>query len=346
MTFIPSRERRHRPGAFALTVLVAILLTAPAPLIARAQDRTPTADLGGLTGQIEVDGSSTVGPITEAAAEEFANAGAKDVEISVGISGTGGGFERFCNGETDISDASREIKQEEADKCAESNVDYYRFDVGSDGITVVVNKNNEFLTCISTDSLKQIWSEDRTTKTFADLNPEFPGEEIALYGPGPDSGTFDFFNEEILGEAAEPTTDYTPSEDDNVLVEGVAGDENALGYFGFAYYDENKDSLNAVALATNGDLSDCVTPSPDTIRDGSYPLSRPLFIYVKAESLQDEAVQEFVRFYINNAEQVVTEADFVPQPKEVYDADKTKIEWAISGQIEPDGPAAARTPEA
>ncbi len=343
MSLVEARRRKRVLWTLVLT-LVAMMSIAPVALVARAQDSTPTADLSGLSGQIEVDGSSTVGPITESAAEDFANAGAKDIEISVGISGTGGGFERFCNGETDISDASREIKDEEAQKCAEKGVDYYTFEVGSDGITVVVNKENDFVTCVSTDQLKQLWGENREAKTFADLNPDYPGDEVALYGPGPDSGTFDFFNETILGKDAKPTTEYTPSEDDNVLVEGVAGDKNALGYFGYAYYAENEDTLTALGVATKGDLSDCVTPSPDTIRDGSYPLSRPLFIYVKADSIKRAEVQEFVRFYISNAEKIVTESDFVPQPKDVYQADAQKIEAAIAGTAAPDGPSAAATP--
>ncbi len=343
MSVVDAGRRKRALWTLVLT-LVTIMSVAPMALIARAQESTPTTDLSGLSGQIEADGSSTVGPITESAAEDFAKAGAKDVEISVGISGTGGGFERFCNDETDISDASRAIKAEEAQKCADKGVDYYSFEVGSDGITVVVNKENDFLTCVSTDQLKQLWSENREATTFADLNPDYPGDDVALYGPGPDSGTFDFFNETILGADVLPTTEYTPSEDDNVLVEGVAGDKNALGYFGYAYYAENEDTLTALGVATKGDLSDCVTPSPDTIRDGSYPLARPLFIYVKADSIQRTEVQEFVRFYINNAEKIVTESDFVPQPEEVYRADSQKIEAAIGGSAAPDGPNAAATP--
>ena len=347
MSFGSTRTRTHPSAPWALAlVFVAMLAAAPSALIARAQDASPEADLGALEGEIEIDGSSTVSPITEAAAEEFGAAGAEGVDISVGVSGTGGGFERFCNGETDIQDASRGIEEDEIALCAENGVDYYELELGSDGITVVVNEENTDLTCISTAQLAQVWAEDGEVSTFADLNPEFADEEIALYGPGPDSGTFDFFNEEILGEDVAATTDYTPSEDDNVLVEGVGGDQNALGYFGYSFYAENEETLNAVALATTEDLSDCVEPSPETIRDGSYPLSRPLFIYVKAESLQDEAIQEFVRYYAANAETLVQSVNYVPLPTEDYAALTARVEGAISGDTEPDSAAAEGTPEA
>ena len=324
------------------TVLAALLaLMAALPLVTRAQE----TDLGSLEGEIETDGSSTVGPITEAAAEEF-NAEAENVNITVSISGTGGGFERFCNGETDIQNASRAIEEDEVALCAENGVEYYNLELGSDGITVVVNEANDFATCVSTDQLAEVWAEDGTVGTFADLNPEFPADEIALYGPGPDSGTFDFFNEVILGEERAATTEYTPSEDDNILVEGVAGDENALGYFGYAYFAENEDTVNAVAVDTAGDLSACVEPNPDTIRDGSYPLSRPLFIYVNAERMQDEAVQEFIRFYAANAAELVESIPYVPLPDEDYTALEERVEGIIAGEVEPDSSAGAATPEA
>lgn len=338
-------SKRFRGVAFwAAALALLAVMAAPLAPTARAQDEV---DLGSLEGEIDIDGSSTVAPVTEAVAEEFQAAGAENVNVSVGVSGTGGGFERFCNGETDVQDASRAIEQEEIELCAENGVAYYEFELGQDGITVVVNPANDFLTCVSTDTLARLWAEDGDIQTFADLNPDFPEEEIALYGPGPDSGTFDFFNEEILGEDVEPTTDYTPSEDDNVLVEGVAGDENALGYFGYAYFTENQDALTAVSLATQEDLSDCVEPSPETIRDGSYPLSRPLYIYINAESMQDEAVQEFVRFYLANAEQLVQEVAYVPLPAEEYVAAQEKVEAAIAGEAEPDSAGTGEaTPEA
>ena len=331
------RQQATRAG-LALTVVGALGLGSVAAL---AQE----ADLSGLSGSIEIDGSSTVAPVTEAVAEEFALAGAEGVELAIGVSGTGGGFERFCSGETAISNASRAIAEEEIALCGENGVDYYEFELGQDGIAVVTNPANAFLSCVSVSALAEIWAEDGASATWADVNPEFPAEAISLYGPGPDSGTFDFFNEEVLGEDRAPTTEYTPSEDDNVLVEGVAGDPNALGYFGYAYYLQNQDALGLVALATQDDLSDCVQPTPETIRDGSYALSRPLFIYVNAENLQDEATQEFVRFYLNNAETLVSEVGYVALPSEEYTTAVEKLDGAIAGETAPDS-AASATPEA
>ena len=216
-----------------------------------------------------------------------------------------------------------------------------------DGITVVVNPANTFMTCISVETLAGIWEEGSTVATWADVNPEFPAEPISLYGPGPDSGTFDFFNEVILGEDRVPTTNYTPSEDDNILVEGVSGDPNALGYFGYAYFVENQDVLTPVALASSDDLSDCVTPSAETIEDGSYVLSRPLFIYVNSESLQDEAVQEFVRFYLTNAEALVAEVGYIAFGADRYTELQDQLESIISGEGTPEsGTEAEGTPEA
>lgn len=307
-------------------VLVGTLAASAAPAL--AQD----ADLGALTGQIEIDGSSTVAPVTEAVAEEFGLAGAENVEIALGVSGTGGGFERFCSGETAISNASRPISDSEIENCAANGVEYTLFEVGQDGVTLVVNPANTFLSCISAETLAGIWEDGTEVVNWSDVNGEFPAEAISLYGPGPDSGTFDFFNEVILGEERIPTTNYTPSEDDNVLVEGIAGDVNSLGYFGYAYYEQNQDSLTAVGIAASDDLSDCVVPNADTIRDGSYILSRPLYIYVNNANLEDEATQEFVRFYLTNAEELVAETGYVALPTEDYDALIEQLDAAISGE--------------
>src|SRR3954454_18460237 len=256
---------------------------------------------------IGADGSSKVGSLTQAVAEEF-NGQAPKVKISVDISGSGGGFKRFCDGETDISDASRPIKDEERAVCAQNEVDWYQFEVAYDGITVVTNKENTWVTCLTTDQLKQLWQKENPANTWADLNPDWPADTVNLYGPGTDSGTFDFFVEAILGDA-DIREDFTPSEDDNVLVEGVAGDVNALGYFGLAYYEANTDSLNAVAI-DKGD-GNCVTPSAETVRDGTYaPLSRPLFIYVKADTLKRPEVQEFVRFYLDHAAELAGDVGY------------------------------------
>ena len=301
------------------------------------------ADLSQLTGEIVSDGSSTVGPLTQAAAEEF-NALAPQVQTTVDISGTGGGFKRVCEGGTDIQNASRAIKDEEAQACAASGVDWYEFEIAFDGLTVVTNKENTWLSCMNTDALKLLWQKENPAATWADLNPEFPAETINLYGPGTDSGTFDFFVETILGED-DIREDFLPSEDDNVLVEGVAGDLNALGYFGLAYYEENQEVLNAVAI-DNGD-GNCISPTPETVQDGTYaPLSRPLYIYVRADSLARPEVQEFVRFYVNEAAALAPEVGYVASPAEVYTADLERLEAAMSGTGEPDSAAAAATPAA
>jgi phosphate transport system substrate-binding protein len=324
-----------RRGFLALVLAGGIGMNA---LPALAQE----TDLSTLSGEISADGSSTVGPLTQAVAEEF-NGQAPDVQISVDISGTGGGFKRFCAGEIDISDASRPIKDEERAACAQNGVDWYQFEVAYDGITVVTNKENTWVTCLTTDQLKQLWQKENPANTWADLNPDYPADKIDLYGPGTDSGTFDFFVEAILGDA-DIREDFTPSEDDNVLVEGVAGDVNALGYFGLAYYEANKDTLNALAI-DKGD-GNCVTPSPETVRDGTYaPLSRPLYIYVKADSLERPEVQEFVRFYLNNAAELAGDVGYVASPEETYTKDKARFEADVSGEGTPDS-AAAATPAA
>ena len=323
-----------RQGLPALA-LACTIIAGTTPVL--AQD----ADLSKLSGKITADGSSTVGPLTQAVAEEF-NAKAPNVQTSVDISGTGGGFKRFCAGETDVQDASRPIKDEEAKTCADNSVDWYEFEVAYDGITVVTNKENTWLTCITTDDLKKLWQKENPANTWADLNPDYPADTVALYGPGTDSGTFDFFVEAILGEG-DIREDFTPSEDDNVLVEGVAGDVNALGYFGLSYYEANQDTLNAVAI-DKGD-GNCVTPSQETVRDGTYaPLSRPLFVYVKADSLQRPEVQEFIRFYLNNAKSLAPDVGYVAAPDQAYTEDMKSFEADLSGTGTPDSAAIMATP--
>jgi phosphate transport system substrate-binding protein len=317
---------------------------AAAPLagfgIVAAQSEYQAPDnLGEITGSIEADGSSTVGPLTEAVIEEFA-AVAPGITVTNGVSGSGGGFERFANGEIQISNASREIDAEEAELAASNGVEYYRFDVAYDGITVVVSAENDFLDTLTVDQLRQIWSADGGITTWADVNPEWPAEAIELYGPGADSGTFDYFNEAILGDDVEVRTDYIPSEDDNVLVQGVMGSPYALGYFGFTYFEENADTLKAVSI-DNGNGG--VAPSIETIGDGSYqPLSRSLFIYVNAADLQsDPALQEFIRFYIAESGPLAEDVGYVPLPGDVLAAEQEKVEGAISGELAPDSAAAA-----
>lgn len=324
-------------GAAAALVLAGGLLLGGSPAL--AQD----ADLSALTGTIESDGSSTVGPLTQAVAEEF-NGAAPNVQISVDISGTGGGFQRFCNGETDVQNASRGIKAEEAANCAANGVDWYQFEVAYDGITVVTNKENTWATCLTADQLHQLWQKEGPAATWADLNPEWSAETVNLYGPGTDSGTFDFFVEAILGED-DIREDFNPSEDDNVLVTGVAGDVNALGYFGLAYYEANQDTLNAVGVDNN--TGECVVPSQETVRDGSYaPLSRPLFVYISASALDRPEVQEFTRFYLENAAALAPEVGYVASPDEVYAEDLAAFEADAAGEGTPDSQLAAATPAA
>ncbi len=318
--------------AFGLGLLGSVIAqdATPAPY-------TPGTDPASLSGSVTSDGSSTVGPITEAVAEEFSKL-AGDVEITVDISGTGGGFKRFCAGETDIQNASRAIKEEEAALCAEAGVDFYAFEVAYDGISIVVNPENDFLNCMNVAALNLLWAKDSTVDSWDDLNPAFPADSINLYGPGTDSGTFDYFTAQINGEEGVSREDYTPSEDDNILVEGVAGDTNALAYFGFAYYEQNQDKLKLVAVDGG---AGCILPSQETIQDGTYaPLSRPLYVYINADSLTRPEIQEFARFYLSNAATLAAEVGYVASPVEVYVADQAKLESAIAGTGTPDSTAA------
>jgi len=326
---------------------------AAAPLMgygfAVAQDATPIPyeapdNIGDISGDIEADGSSTVGPLTEAVIEEFA-AVASGITVTNGISGSGGGFNRFVNGEISVSNASRAIAEDEIALAAENGIGYYEFEVAFDGITVVVNAENDFVESMTVEQLKQLWSADGGIVNWSDVNPDWPAEPIELYGPGADSGTFDYFNEAILGDDVAVRTDYIPSEDDNVLVQGVLGSVNALGYFGFAYFVENQDALRAVPI-DNG--SGPVEPTIETIADGSYaPLSRPLFIYVNAEMLQsDPALQEFVRYYLATSDELAPDVGYIPLPGEIELEQQTKLEGAISGEVAPDNEGGAATPAA
>jgi phosphate transport system substrate-binding protein len=337
--------QRLARGALVTVALGAALATSCLSSLAQEATPfpyTPGTDLGSLSGSIEADGSSTVGPITQAVAEEFAGQ-ASGVQVNVGISGTGGGFERFCNGETDVQDASRTIDPDEEANCAAAGVQYYEFQVAYDGISVVVNPANDFVECLTVDQLHQLWAPGASDVKWSDLNPDWPEDVVDLYGPGTASGTFDYFTSKINGEEGASTENFSPSEDDNVLVEGVAGDENALGYFGLAYYLANQDRLKLVAVdGGNG----CVAPNKDTVRDGTYaPLSRPLFVYVKAESLTRPEVQEFMRFYLANAIVLADDVGYVDSPTDVYTADQEKLEAAIAGTGQPDGPSASPTPQ-
>ncbi|CAN5723956.1 PstS family phosphate ABC transporter substrate-binding protein [soil metagenome] len=316
--------------------------------MAGAQDATPLPyeagnDLASLSGSIVSDGSSTVGPMTEAVAEEFGimmgEAGGGDVQIEVSISGTGGGFERFCTGGTDLQNASRAISEDEIAVCEENGVEYFEFEVAYDGMAVVVNPENDFVECLTVEQLNLMWKPEDNATMWNEIDPSFPEEPIVLYGPGTDSGTFDYFTDVINGEEGVSTTDYFPSEDDNQLVQGVAGDANALGYFGLAYYENNADQLKLVTV----DAGDgCVSPSAETVGDGTYtPLSRPLFVYLNAESLTRSEVQEFTRFYLANASMLAADVGYVSSPAASYVEDQAKLESAIAGEATPDGPGEA-----
>lgn len=266
----------------------------------------------GLTGEVIVDGSSTVQPLTAAAGELFREV-ESGVNVSVGTSGTGGGFEVFCQGETDISNASRPIKDEEAQACADAGIEFTELRVATDALTVVVSAENDFIQCLTTEELATLWGPDAEGEitTWDQVNPEFPAETIELYGPGTDSGTFDYFTDEINGEEGASRTDYNASEDDNVLVQGVSGSANALGYFGFTYFEENAEALKAVEIDSG---EGCVAPSSETAGDGSYtPLARPLFIYVNNASFAEKPyVAEFVKFYADQDAEIAEAAQYIP----------------------------------
>lgn len=310
-----------------LTKISGMLLVGTMTLTACAGAAGGGAGGGDLSGAIQVDGSSTVFPVTEAVAEEFRTE-QQAVQVTVGVSGTGGGFEKFCNGETDISDASRPIKAEEAAKCKAAGIEYSEFTVALDGLAVVVNPQNTFADCLTIEELNAIWRPGSKVKNWKQVRAGFPDLELKLYGPGTDSGTFDYFTGEINGEEGASRSDYTASEDDNTLVTGVAGDEGALGYFGYAYYGENQDKLRVLGIDGG---QGCVTPSNETVRDGSYsPLARPLFIYVKHASLAKPEVEAFVRFYLDSADQLVGDVGYTPVDDATIAEDKAELDAAIA----------------
>src|SRR5918992_428359 len=273
----------------------------------------PTAALAQV---IQVDGSSTVFPVTEAVAEEFQKAKKGKVKVTVGISGTGGGFKKFCRGETDISDASRPILKQEIEACKGTGVEFFELPVAYDALTVIVNPKNDWAPSITVAELKKIWEPAAQGKVthWNQVNAAWPNQPIKLFGAGSDSGTFDYFTEAITGKAKSSRGDYTASEDDNVLVQGVQRDVNALGYFGFAYYVENRDKLKAVPIIEK-DGKPAVAPSMESVLNGSYqPLARPIFIYVNTKSVQRPEVKEFVEFFNKHGEKLTKEVKYVPLP--------------------------------
>jgi phosphate transport system substrate-binding protein len=273
---------------------------------------------------IQIDGSSTVYPITEAVAEEFQLASDGKYRVTVGISGTGGGFKKFCRGETHISDASRPIKESERTACKEAGIEFIELPVALDALTVMVNPQNDWVDYLSVDELKKIWAPEAQGKinNWSQVRAGFPDRPLTLYGAGVDSGTYDYFTEAVVGKEGASRGDFTASEDDNVLVQGIASDPNALGFFGLAYYIENQDRLKAVPIQPPGG-GDAVLPSVGTARDGSYqPLSRPIFIYVSKQAADElAAVRQFVGFYLDpeNAELLVEEVGYVPLPTKAYE---------------------------
>jgi phosphate transport system substrate-binding protein len=302
-----NEKRRARVRSrFVIPAAVAMLAL---PVLVAACGGDDKASAGNLSGSIKIDGSSTVGPLSEAAAELFREEN-PDVRVTVGISGTGGGFEKFCAGETDISDASRPIEPEEVAACKKEGISYGEAQVANDGLAVVVNPENDWTDCLTTAELKKIWEPGSNVNNWNQVKSSFPDEKMELFGAGTDSGTFEYFNEAINGDKAETRKDYSPSEDDNVTVQGVSGGKGNLGYFGLSYAIANKDKVKTLQV-DGGD--GCVEPTNETVQDGSYkPLSRPLFIYPSKNALQNEATAEFVKFYVDNYEEIATQAQFVP----------------------------------
>jgi phosphate transport system substrate-binding protein len=306
-----------------LVLMVAVLtLTAcntPAP---DPYAPTPTPTPVKLSGEIIIDGSSTVFPITEAVAEEFrkTNSG---VNISIGFSGTGGGFKKFTIGETDISNASRPIKESEATIAKDNKIDYVELMIAYDGLSIMVNKANDFVTSLTMAELKLIWAPESTVKTWRDVRPEWPNEPIKLYAPGTDSGTFDYFTEVVNGKSGAIRTDFTPSEDDNVLVQGIAGDKYSLGFFGYAYYVENTDKLKIVKIDAG---KGAIEPTFETIKDGSYaPLSRPIFMYVTKTALAKAHVMAFVKYFLTDGTSLIKEVGYVPLGDAKYTEELAKL---------------------
>ena len=276
---------------------------------------------GEVSGDVLMDGSSTVFPIMEAVAEEYASA-QPDVKVSVGVSGSGGGFEKFAAGETDMSNASRPIKEEEVSALEEAGIEFTEFEIAKDGLSIVVNSENDWVDQLTIDELKMIWTGEATM--WSDVNSEWPEEKIELFSPGTDSGTYDYFNEVVL-EDEQMVKEATLSEDDNVLVNGVTGSKNGMAFFGYAYYLENKDSLNVIPIV-NGD-GEAIEPNAETIQDGSYePLSRPLFTYVKHSAVTDNpAVYDFTKYALENAGDMAEAVGYVALPEEKYTEDMDKL---------------------
>ena len=333
-------------GVVILLVAVLSIVTAcgggdPSDSTASTDVPTPASDGSAasippldLSGTIQIDGSSTVFPIAEAIAEEFGILTGGDVRVLVGISGTGGGFSKFCNGEIEITNASRPVKSSEIERCAEEGIDFVEVPVAVDGLSVTVNPDNNFVDCLTNSQLETMWSEaaEGNVNRWNQVRADWPDERMRLYGPGVDSGTFDYFTETVNGEAQSSRGDFISSENDNVLVQGVSGDKSSLGYFGYSYFHENRDKLKVVAIdGGNG----CVKPTDQTINDGSYtPFSRPLFLYIRTDAAAKPEFLEFMRFFLSEeGSQLVTEVGYVPLPEETRKLALSRFEEGKSGSL-------------
>lgn len=300
-------------------------------LVAACGSKTSNNDSKSLTGDIKIDGSSTVYPITEAIAEEF-RVTQPGVNVSVGVSGTGGGFKKFGRGEIDINNASRPIKENEIKACEESSITYVQLMIAYDGLAVLVNPQNTWVDHFTVEELKKIWEPDAQAKItkWSQIRASWPDEPFHLYGPGVASGTYDYFTEAIVGKSGSSRGDYTASEDDNVLVQGISGDKNALGFFGHAYYEENKEKLKLVGVDNGAGV---VLPTAETVKNGTYaPLSRPVFIYVTNSAAQRAEVSAFVNFYLTNAYTLVPDVGYIPLPQEEYTKEQAKFTAFVSAK--------------
>ncbi len=298
-----------------------IILVAAMAMSCKDNKSTENNNADVLSGTIQVDGSSTVFPVTEAVAEEYRNE-QPEVKVTIGVSGTGGGFKKFSRGETNISNASRPIKDKEIEACKENNINYVELEVAYDGLAVLVNPENTWVDSFTVEELKKIWepAAQGTIMKWNQIRPEWPNEEIHLFGPGVASGTYDYFTEAVVGKSGSSRGDFTASEDDHVLVQGIAGDKYSLGFFGLAYYTENADKLTLIGVH-NG--TEVVKPSLETVSNGTYkPLSRPLFIYVNSTSVKSPEVVDFVNFYLNNAAELSEDVGYIPLPTAIYNKQK------------------------
>lgn len=336
MTF-QKRVTRFATAASCAVLLGALAACGGSETATTGGEPTATSEPAesGLTGSVLIDGSSTVFPISEAMAEEFSieNPG---VEVTVNLSGSGGGFKKFCAGETDVSNASRPIKDKEVALCDEAGIEFIEIPVAYDGLTIVVNPENDWAQCLTVDQLNAMWSPDAETNgvdTWSKADSSFPDEPLALYGPGADSGTFDYFTDEVNGDEGVSRGDYQASEDDNLIVNGVQGEKGGLGYFGYAYFEENSDALKAVEV--QNEAGDCVAPSRETIADGSYnPMSRPLFFYAKVESYDNKPeVKAFVDYMIDPSNgSLIEDVGYVALPADAVAASQARISEKKTGK--------------